>query len=324
MSVNRPAITILTAVIIGHMAVFWGLSQLTPPVLSTAPQPVQVRFINISNPASKTADTQPVPRSNAYPQPKKIQPALQLKTTDKADVQPIAQHKQPPIHPPVQPRPVKKPPQAIIQSKTNSPPILSTRSSTHNSIQPDAQAIAHESEHYSDVVHRQDDEQKRINEQKSTEEQQRLAEQQIEQQRFEQQRLEQQRRAEQLKLAAQQKQQDEQQRNEEQRQKALAQPQKISAGDVSWARPPQYDAEMVAQYLTSQQGKKNITIQISVDAQGIISDAKLVKGSGIARLDDYVLRQTKKARSTPYRVNGVATAFTTNLQTTFETQDGDF
>lgn len=320
MSVNRPAITILTAVIMGHMAVFWGLSQLTPPVLSQVPQPVKVRVIPINSSPAQSADTPPAPRSNTALLPQKNQPTPQPKTAVKADVQPITPHPHPPIQPrPAQQKPAQKPPQAIIQPTTDAQPILSTRASTHKPIQTHGQ-------NHANVAQSQHDEPNRINdEQTSTTQQQRTAEQQkIEQQKIEQQRFEEQRSAEQFKVSKQQSQHDEQPPKVEQHQKSRVQTHKISTGELSWSRPPQYDTEMIAQYLPSQQGKKQILIQINVDAQGIISDAKIVQGSGIAKLDDYVLRQTKKARSTPYHVNGVATAFTTHLPTTFETHDSDF
>lgn len=76
-------------------------------------------------------------------------------------------------------------------------------------------------------------------------------------------------------------------------------------GSVQWLRSPK------PSYTNIELGGKDrdLTIKLFVSDTGIIEKTEVVKSSGIAMLDEKVLRAVKRSKFKPYLENGVAYPF---------------
>ena len=76
----------------------------------------------------------------------------------------------------------------------------------------------------------------------------------------------------------------------------------IGGSGVQWSRSPRisYDGSEL------QGATRTVVVLIEADEKGKVTKVTLVKGSGIAALDEKVLRAVRSAKFKPYKENGVA------------------
>ncbi|RZF53108.1 TonB family protein [Acinetobacter halotolerans] len=186
-----------------------------------------------------------------------------------------------PIKPKVEPKPIEKKIEPIPVEK---PKIISQKV---QKVEP--------------KVIQQDDTQEKLKKQQDLEKQ-RLEQLQREQALKEQQAREQALREQQAREQALREQQAREQASQNQ-------PKSVSAGDISWSRKPVISREQVARYFKAEDGEITISLDISSDGTGKVTNVKVTKSSGNEKFDAYVIRQTYAARFKSYKVNGVVTPF---------------
>lgn len=136
-----------------------------------------------------------------------------------------------------------------------------------------------------------------------------LEKQKREQERLEQQRLNQERADQQKRDQAQREQQarDQQAREESERraQEARNTPRTLSQGQISWVRSPRpsyTNADLKG-------SDRSIVVAIDADANGQITNVRVVRSSGVDALDQKIIRAVRGAKFKPYKENGVAYPF---------------
>ena len=97
---------------------------------------------------------------------------------------------------------------------------------------------------------------------------------------------------------------------QEREQASQNQPRPVNIGDISWSRKPIISQAQVSRYFKAEDGEITITLDISSDGIGKVTNVKVTKSSGNAKFDAYVVKQTYAAKFKPYKVNGVITPFT--------------
>ena len=105
--------------------------------------------------------------------------------------------------------------------------------------------------------------------------------------------------------ARQQREQDEKNRQNQQNQN---QSHSVSKGDISWRFKPKIDPVVLSKYLAKGE-IVSVELHFYANADGSVKNVKMVKGSGNAGLDAYVLGQARKAQFSPYKVGGVKVPF---------------
>ena len=112
--------------------------------------------------------------------------------------------------------------------------------------------------------------------------------------------------------ARQQREQDEkarQQREQDERNRqSQNQSRSVGKGDISWRFKPKIDPAALSKYLAKGQ-VVSVELHFYANADGSVKNVKVVKGSGDAGLDAYILGQARKAQFSPYKVDGVKVPF---------------
>ena len=112
--------------------------------------------------------------------------------------------------------------------------------------------------------------------------------------------------------ARQQREQDEkarQQREQDERNRqSQNQSRSVGKGDISWRFKPKIDPAALSKYLAKGQ-VVSVELHFYANADGSVKNVKMVKGSGDAGLDAYILGQARKAQFSPYKVDGVKVPF---------------
>ena len=112
--------------------------------------------------------------------------------------------------------------------------------------------------------------------------------------------------------ARQQREQDEkarQQREQDERNRQNQnQSRSVGKGDISWRFKPKIDPAALSKYLAKGQ-VVSVELHFYANADGSVKNVKMVKGSGDAGLDAYILGQARKAQFSPYKDNGVKVPF---------------
>ena len=112
--------------------------------------------------------------------------------------------------------------------------------------------------------------------------------------------------------ARQQREQDEkarQQREQDERNRqSQNQSRSVGQGDISWRFKPKIDPAALSKYLAKGQ-VVSVELHFYANADGSVKNVKMVKGSGDAGLDAYILGQARKAQFSPYKVDGVKVPF---------------
>ena len=231
----------------------------------------------------------------------------QLKTADlkPVDKKPISvkllkiQEEAPPPPPPVQPKvkpepkpePVQPPPPAVIKPK-----VIAQKPQ----------------EKVEKAIHQEDP----LKKQRELENQ-RLRDQQIQDKQLRDQQMRDQAERDRLKReqddkARQQREQDEkarQQREQDERNRqSQNQSRSVGKGDISWRFKPKIDPAALSKYLAKGQ-VVSVELHFYANADGSVKNVKMVKGSGDAGLDAYILGQARKAQFSPYKVDGVKVPF---------------
>ena len=134
--------------------------------------------------------------------------------------------------------------------------------------------------------------------------------QELDKQRQEQQQREQALQEQQAREQALKDQQAREQALKNQAQANSNQPKKVDIGQIAWSRTPAISQDRVAYYFKPEDGEKIITIEISSDGSGQITNVKVTKSSGNAKFDSYVVKQTYAAKFKPYKENGAIVPFT--------------
>lgn len=135
--------------------------------------------------------------------------------------------------------------------------------------------------------------------QDDTLEKQRLEKQRLEIERQNQERLEQQQREQQERA------ENERREQERREQQARNTPKSLSIGQISWSRSPK------PSYTNKdlQGADRTIVVSIEADTNGNITNARIVRSSGVDALDQKILRSVRSSKFKPYKENGVAYAF---------------
>ncbi len=197
-------------------------------------------------------------------------------------VEPVKQKVKPkPVEKKVEPQPIVKP--KIIQQK--------------KPVENDNRARKLEEQQRQDIQKRLD-EQKRLEDQKRLDEQKRLDDQK----RLEQQKRDQEERDRQKR---EQDERDRQRREQEDKNRTR----NVSDGQVSWSRSPQIRAEQLVRILAPEDGTKVVNIEITADANGNVTNVRVIQSSGNSNLDSYVVKQTQSAKFKAYKENGVSVPF---------------
>lgn len=202
----------------------------------------------------------------------------------------------PTVKPKVEPKPqpVVPPPPPVVKPKVIAQKPAPTK---------DKKVI-----HQDDTLAKQKLEQDRLNQMRQ--EQDRLNKARLEQDRLNKERLEKDRldreRLEQDRLN---KERLEKERLDKLKAEQNTQPRIAKEGQYSWSRKPSLSKDAVAKYVKASEGAKNIFVEVSADTSGKIINVKVLNGSGIDKLDQYVVRQTMSAKLNPYKENGVAVPF---------------
>lgn len=144
------------------------------------------------------------------------------------------------------------------------------------------------------------EEQKRLDDQKRLEDQKRIDDQK---RLDEQKRLEDQKRLDQQKR--EQEERDRQRREQEQRNT----PRNVSEGQVSWNRSPRIAKEQLLKLMSPEDGTKVVNLEITADANGNITNVRVIQSSGNSSLDSYVVKQTQSAKFKAYKENGAGVPF---------------
>lgn len=144
---------------------------------------------------------------------------------------------------------------------------------------------------------------------KQKREQARLDQLRINQERADQQKRDQAQRDQQARDQAQREQQarDQQAREESERraQEARNTPRNLSQGQISWVRSPKPSYTN-----TDLKGSdRTIVVAIDADANGQITNVRVVRSSGIDALDQKILRAVRGAKFRPYKEKGLAYPF---------------
>lgn len=144
---------------------------------------------------------------------------------------------------------------------------------------------------------------------KQKREQERLEQQRITQERADQQKRDQAQRDQQARDQAQREQQarDQQAREDAERraQEARNKPRSLSQGQISWVRSPRpsyTNADLKG-------SDRSIVVAIDADANGQITNVRVVRSSGVDALDQKIIRAVRGAKFKPYKENGVAYPF---------------
>lgn len=201
----------------------------------------------------------------------------------------------PPVKPKVEPKPqpVVPPPPAVVKPKVIAQKPAPTK---------DKKVI-----HQDDTLAKQKLEQERLN--RMRQEQDRLNKERSEQDRLNRERLEKER------LERERLEQDRLNKEhlEKERLNKLSQEQKtprtVKEGQYSWNRKPRLSDETVSKILKPADGVKNVLIEVSADNSGKVIGVKVISGSGVDKLDQYVVKQTYSARLNQYKENGTAVPF---------------
>ena len=132
----------------------------------------------------------------------------------------------------------------------------------------------------------------------------------LEKQKREQERLEQQREQalkeqQQREQALKEQQQREQAERDRLAREAQNKPRVLSQGQISWSRTPK------PAYTNSdlQGSDRTVVVSVEADANGTITNVRIVRSSGIDSLDQKILRAVRGAKFKPYKENGVAYPF---------------
>lgn len=187
-----------------------------------------------------------------------------------------------PIKPKVEPKPVEK--------KVEPKPVEKPK------------VIAQKVQKVEPKVIQQDDTQEKLKKQ------QELEKQRLEQLQREQALKEQQAREQALKeqQAREQALRDQQARDQENRNK----PKKVDIGQVAWSRQPVISQGQISRYFKAEDGEITMSLDISSDGTGKVTNVKVTKSSGNDKFDAYVVKQAYAAKFKPYKENGVAIPFT--------------
>ena len=118
------------------------------------------------------------------------------------------------------------------------------------------------------------------------------------QQELEKQRLDQLKREQELR--------DQQAREQESRNKTR----KLDIGQIAWSRAPAISQDRVAYYFKPEDGEKILSLEISSDGTGKITNVRVTRSSGNTKFDSYAVKQTYAARFKAYAENGEPVPFT--------------
>ncbi|MBP6352287.1 MAG: TonB family protein [Acinetobacter sp.] len=128
------------------------------------------------------------------------------------------------------------------------------------------------------------------------------------QQELEKQRLDQLKREQELRdqQAREQALKEQQAREQESRNKTR----KLDIGQIAWSRAPAISQDRVAYYFKPEDGEKILSLEISSDGTGKITNVRVTRSSGNTKFDSYAVKQTYAARFKAYAENGEPVPFT--------------
>jgi protein TonB len=102
-----------------------------------------------------------------------------------------------------------------------------------------------------------------------------------------------------------QEERDRQRREQEQRNT----PRNVSDGQVSWNRSPRIAKDQLLKLMSPEDGTKVVNLEITADANGNITNVRVIQSSGNSSLDSYVVKQTQSAKFKAYKENGTGVPF---------------